>query len=166
MSIIFRPSQPDEAAVLSDIAIESKGHWGYSREQLEVWRKDLRILPSYIKANTIETIWQDELKVGFFAIKLNPKPILDHLWLLPKAIGRGIGKLAFQRAVAIAEKTGVKAFTIISDPAAEGFLFSHGSSTHRRSPQYPAESNAAKITLPDPNPIKYALKYWHKSLKH
>ena len=98
MSIIFRPSQPDEAAVLSDIAIESKGHWGYSREQLEVWRKDLRILPSYIKANTIETIWQDELKVGFFAIKLNPKPILDHLWLLPKAIGRGIGKFGFSKS--------------------------------------------------------------------
>ena len=137
MSIMFRPSQPDEAAVLSDIAIESKGHWGYSREQLEVWRKDLRILPSYIKANTIETIWQDELKVGFFAIKLNPKPILDHLWLLPKAIGRGIGKLAFQRAVAIAEKTGVKAFTIISDPAAEGFYFHMGAQRIGEVPSIP-----------------------------
>ncbi|MGK0239629.1 MAG: hypothetical protein ACI92G_003107 [Candidatus Pelagisphaera sp.] len=134
MSIMFRPSQPDEAAVLSDIAIESKGHWGYSREQLEVWRKDLRILPSYIKANTIETIWQDELKVGFFAIKLNPKPILDHLWLLPKAIGHGIGKLAFQRPVAIAEKTGSRLSLSSPTQPRKGSIFTWELNASEKSP--------------------------------
>lgn len=126
MSIMFRPSQAIEAAALSDIAIESKGHWGHSREQLEIWRKDLQISTEYIETNTVETIWQETSKVGFIAIKREPEPILDHLWLLPKAIGRGFGKLAFRRAIVLAEKMGIETLTIISDPDAEGFYLRMG----------------------------------------
>jgi hypothetical protein len=67
MSIILRPSQPIEAAALSDVAIQSKGHRGHLREQLEIWRKDLLISTGYIEANTVETIWQEASKVGFIA---------------------------------------------------------------------------------------------------
>ena len=41
--ITFKDAQPEHGELLSDIAIESKGYWGYSRHQLDIWRKDLRI---------------------------------------------------------------------------------------------------------------------------
>jgi len=53
------PSLPSESEILSDIAIESKGHWGYSREQLEIWRKDLKIEEEYIQEHTVCSIWKD-----------------------------------------------------------------------------------------------------------
>ncbi|WP_432454387.1 hypothetical protein ACRRS0_02730 [Agarivorans sp. QJM3NY_29] len=39
--IEFSDAVPEQSQLLSDIAIESKGYWGYSREQLEIWRKTL-----------------------------------------------------------------------------------------------------------------------------
>src|SRR5690554_4079611 len=82
MKIEFTKSKPDEAEILSDLAIESKGYWGYSREQLEVWRNDLRITPEYIAENTVRTICSETEteRAGFFAIQQKEDAILDHLW--------------------------------------------------------------------------------------
>ncbi|WP_428242903.1 GNAT family N-acetyltransferase [Gynuella sp.] len=117
---------PDQAELLSDIAIEAKGHWGYSREKLNSWRNTLKVEPEYIRTNIVKTLSLNEKVIGFFAIKHSEETILDHLWLLPEAIGKGIGKIAFYEALKIFRELQEKAFTIISDPDAKGFYLHMG----------------------------------------
>ncbi|MCC5807818.1 MAG: GNAT family N-acetyltransferase [Opitutales bacterium] len=126
MNIRFARTTPDEADVLSALAIESKGYWGYPRAQLEIWRKHLRITPDYILSNTVVTIWMETERVGFFAIQKGSESILDHLWLLPRAIGQGVGAAAFREIERECEALNIHEFVIISDPNAEGFYLRQG----------------------------------------
>lgn len=126
MKIEFTKSSADEAEILSDLAIESKGYWGYSKEDLDMWRKDLRISPEYIEQNTVRTIWGDSDRLGFFAIQQKEENILDHLWLRPNAIGKGLGAEAFQEIVRECSDLGIQDFIIVSDPHAEGFYLHQG----------------------------------------
>ena len=124
--VTFQAATADQAQLLSDIAIEAKGYWGYSREQLEIWRDGLRIEPDYIQKHTVRTVKVNGDVVGFFAITQGETAMLDHLWILPAVIGRGIGKLAFLEIITECQKLGIDTFTIISDPDAEGFYLHHG----------------------------------------
>jgi N-acetylglutamate synthase-like GNAT family acetyltransferase len=124
--ITFNPATIEQSDLLSDIAIEAKGHWGYSREQLELWREGLRIEPDYIQKHTVRTIQLNGEVVGFFAITQGEADMLDHLWLSPSIIGQGIGKQAFSEIISVCKKLRIKAFFIISDPDAEGFYLHHG----------------------------------------
>ena len=47
--------------------------------------------------------------------------LLEHLWVLPEAMGRGIGRALFSHAVQRAKALGVQAIRIESDPYAEKF---------------------------------------------
>jgi len=50
MTIIIRDAVPDEAVLLSDLAMRSKAYWGYSIEFMEACRQELTVLPSDIKS--------------------------------------------------------------------------------------------------------------------
>lgn len=127
MKIEFPKAQPQQAKVLSDLSVESKGHWGYSKEQLNIWRKDLKIEEEEITQNLIRTILADGDLVGFYSIKREKnEDILNDLWLLPKAIGRGIGKLAFEKIKEDCLNLRIEEFVVISDPNAEGFYLKQG----------------------------------------
>jgi len=125
MNISFNQATASQANELSDLAIESKGYWGYSDEQLNLWRKDLRIEKDYIEKHIVQTILLDNELVGFFAIKTAER-LLDHFWLLPVAIGKGIGKAAFEKIKQLCSRNRIEDFTIISDPDAEGFYLKQG----------------------------------------
>lgn len=122
----FTKSTPDESDILSELAIESKGYWGYPKEQLDLWRKDLRITPEYMKENIVRTIWRDSKRIGFYAIQQKEENILDHLWLRPNAIGKGFGGEAFREIVRECKDIGIRDFIIVSDPDAEGFYLHQG----------------------------------------
>ncbi len=127
MKIEFPRAVPGQAEILSDLAIESKGYWGYSNARLETWRKDLRIEKEYIAAHLVRTIVVDGRLIGFFAIKRDAsEDVLDHLWLSPEAIGRGIGGLTFRKIREDCAALGIVEIAIISDPNAEGFYLRQG----------------------------------------
>ena len=46
---------------------------------------------------------------------------LEHLWVLPEAMGRGVGRALFEQAVRLAELHGAAALEVESDPHAVGF---------------------------------------------
>ncbi|MDN3611408.1 GNAT family N-acetyltransferase [Vibrio ostreicida] len=124
--IEFSYAVPEQSQLLGDIAIESKGYWGYSREQLEIWRKDLRIEEGYITDNLVKVVLLDSKIVGFFAIKSTNSDELDHLWLLPEVAGKGIGNLVFEEILRECKRLNIREFSIISDPDAEGFYLYKG----------------------------------------
>ena len=60
--------------------------------------------------------------VGFHALVETPETWrLEHLWILPEQIGRGIGRSLFHHAVARATERGATCLTIEADPHAEPF---------------------------------------------
>jgi GNAT superfamily N-acetyltransferase len=124
MDITIREALPHQATDLSCIALKAKGHWGYSGEQLDLWRREfLTVSPEYIKANRVWVASVDERQlVGFAAIEQSGgEAILDHLWVLPEYIGRGVGKRLFLHAAAAIPK-----FVFTSDPHADGFYHKLG----------------------------------------
>jgi len=112
--------------LLRDILIKSKGYWGYSAEQLAIWRSNLVFEKKYISNNTVKLIIEDTKIIGFFAITRTKEDKLDHLWLLPEVIGKGIGNFAFKQILKECQALGISEFFIISDPDAQGFYKKKG----------------------------------------
>ncbi len=122
----FKDAEAKHTELLRDVLITSKGYWGYSQEQLEQWRSNLTFEEEYVARNTVKLILKDKEVIGFFAIVKGDSDELDHLWLLPKAIGKGYGNLVFEQILSECNALGISSFYIISDPDAEGFYLKKG----------------------------------------
>ena len=122
----FIDAEAKHTELLRDMLITSKGYWGYSQEQLEKWRSNLRFEEEYIARNTVKLILKDTEVIGFFAIVKGDSDELDHLWLLPKAIGKGYGNLVFEQILSECKTLNITEFYITSDPDAEGFYLKKG----------------------------------------
>jgi GNAT superfamily N-acetyltransferase len=119
MDITIQEALPHQATDLSYIALKAKGYWGYSSEQLDLWRTEfLTVSPEYIKVNRVWVASVDKQQlVGFAAIEQRgEEAILDHLWVLPDYMGRGIGKRLFLHVAAT-----IPEFVFTSDPHADDF---------------------------------------------
>jgi N-acetylglutamate synthase-like GNAT family acetyltransferase len=122
----FIDAEAKHVELLRDTLISSKGYWGYSQEQLEQWRSNLRFEDEYVSRNTVKLILDESDVIGFFAIVKGDINELDHLWLLPKAIGKGFGNLVFDKILSECKILDITEFYIISDPDAEGFYLKKG----------------------------------------
>lgn len=118
----IRRARADEAAALSALAFASKSHWPYTPHQMEGWRAGLTISP-YTVAWT--PVWLAETEggiAGFFVLVPGQQEwLLDHFWVLPACMGRGVGRALLAAAARIAAQGGAGALLIHSDPHAEGF---------------------------------------------
>ena len=115
----FIDAEEKHVDLLRDTLIASKGYWGYSQDQLEIWRSNLRFKEGYIARNTVKLVLDESEVIGFFAIVKGDVDELDHFWLLPQAIGKGNGNLVFERIISECQALNILEFQIISDPDAE-----------------------------------------------
>ena len=122
----FTDAESKHTELLRDILILSKGYWGYSQEQLAQWRSNLKFEDEYVARNTVKLILDESELIGFFAIVKGDIDELDHLWLLPKAIGKGFGNLVFEKILSECKTLDITEFYITSDPDAEGFYLKKG----------------------------------------
>ena len=124
MNVIIRLALPGEAARLSEIARLSKAHWGYSEAQIAGWREGfLTLSADYIRAHAV---WVAQGAAGealaFAALERSEHGArLEHLWVLPAHIGKGIGRRLFEHVAGQARD-----FTFTSDPHADGFYVKLG----------------------------------------
>lgn len=126
MHLEIRASHESDAGDLTAVRIQSKGHWGHSSETLASWGPAMQITPEYIRSNLVRSIYSEGQLVGFYAIQRGDEDVLDHLWLLPRAIGKGMGRAALSHAVQSAGQCGIKTLRIVSDADAEGFYLHLG----------------------------------------
>lgn len=122
----FIAAEAKDADLLRDTLIASKGYWGYSPEQLEIWRSNLKFEDDYIARNTLKLVLKDNEVIGFFAIVKGDCDELDHLWLLPGFIGKGYGNLVFEQILVECKALGISSFYLTSDSDAEGFYLKKG----------------------------------------
>ncbi len=121
-------AKPEDADVLTEIAHAAKRHWGYPERWIESWRDTLIIRAEFIAANVAYCAMEDARAVGFYLLtNENDGMHLDHLWIAPPAMGRGIGRALFEHALEQTKKLGHRTLKIEADPNAEGFYTRDGS---------------------------------------
>jgi GNAT superfamily N-acetyltransferase len=119
--VYLREALLEEAGKISHIAIKSKAFWDYSDKFIEECREDLTIDEQYIKGNHVYVLEEQEGIVGFFSFERGEQDSLDFLYIDPKFIGMGFGKIIWNNVIQKARDLGIISFTIDSDPNAKGF---------------------------------------------
>jgi GNAT superfamily N-acetyltransferase len=118
----LRAARPDEADRLTAIAHAAKRHWGYPEAWIERWRDQLTITPEYVAQYPTFVAELDGAVVAFVSIIPQARrAVLDHLWVLPEAMRRGLGRALFRHAEAAARRAGATTLTTTADPHAEDF---------------------------------------------
>jgi len=115
-------AKAEDAEILTQIAHAAKRHWRYPESWIAAWRDVLTMRPEFIASNTSYCAFEDDRAAGFYVLTTEDDGIhLDHLWVVPEAMGRGIGRALFAHAVAQAKNLGADSIKIEADPNAEEF---------------------------------------------
>jgi GNAT superfamily N-acetyltransferase len=118
----IRRAKPEEAAALTEIAFAAKRHWGYPEEWIQSWKNILTIRPEFIASHETYTAWMEGQAVGFYGLVRGlDRTLVEHLWVLPKAMGQGVGRTLFNHAIERTKALGLETIEIESDPHAEKF---------------------------------------------
>ncbi|MEM1056607.1 MAG: GNAT family N-acetyltransferase [Bacteroidota bacterium] len=145
----IRPARPEEAPRLTEIALASKQHWGYPEAWMEAWRDGLTFTPDYIAAHTVQVATEAaDRPVACYVLEgITGEIQLEHVWVEPSAMGRGLGRQLVAHAVETARGLGGTTLLIDSDPNAAPFYERMGCERvgsrradvcgeHRELPQY------------------------------
>ena len=124
----IRGALPGEHEALSRIAFASKAHWGYSIDQIQLWKNELVFTHAAIsRLPTFVAEEQAGVPVGVVQINPTVEPWeVQALWVLPSAVRRGVGRALLRRALQVARTAGVRELAVDADPNAEGFYLSCG----------------------------------------
>jgi GNAT superfamily N-acetyltransferase len=115
-------AKSDDAGALTEIALTAKRHWGYPERWIESWRDAFTIDSQFIVSHETYAAVVEGRLVGFYALGRKESRLhLQHMWVLPMAMGRGVGRSLFHHALERAQALRFREFEIESDPNAEGF---------------------------------------------
>lgn len=127
---MIRWARSEEARLLSDLALRSKAHWGYSAEFIEQCRDELSYSEEQLRAEHMRffVIESDRRVAGFYALqRLSATEIeLEAMFVEPGSIGQGFGRLLIEHAKSVASAMGAKQLIVQSDPYAEHFYVAAG----------------------------------------
>ena len=128
--LILRPASPAEAGQLSDLALRSKGYWGYSQAFLEACRSELSYSCGMIEDATFDFVVAEINRqiVGFYALSrvAGNDFELEALFVEPEHIGKGIGRTLLEHAKCAAANQGGTTIVVQGDPHAEAFYRAAG----------------------------------------
>jgi len=115
-------AKPEDADALTEIAHAAKRSWNYPEPWIEAWRDILTMRPDFIATNIPFCATEENRIVGFYVLTPEDDGLhLDHLWIKPSSMRRGIGRALFAHAVEQAKAAGFDTIKIEADPNAEGF---------------------------------------------
>lgn len=129
-SITIREARSHEAAQLSELALRSKGHWGYSAEFLAACVDELTIHAQQIEDEQLDVVVAERNGevAGFYALARVAETNfeLQALFVEPEHIGSGIGRSLMNHALCrVASQSGTT-LLIQGDPHAEEFYLAAG----------------------------------------
>ena len=118
-----RPALPSERQALEALQLRASSHATRYAEQLRAHPDAIAIPPDQIAAGLVRVADADGQVAGF-AVLLPPAGgacELDGIFVDPGQMGRGIGRLLIDDAVAIARRAGAVAIEVTANPDALGF---------------------------------------------
>ena len=126
----FRRAGPGDAEALSSLAFRSKASWGYDIEFMKRCREELTYTGEDIEAPRFhfQVCELDGEIAGFYALEMlsEKEGELEGLFVKPKYLRKGIGKLLIEHLRSEAMLLGIGTITIQGDPNAEDFYLSIG----------------------------------------
>jgi hypothetical protein len=83
--ISIRPVDPNEADVLTRIAIAAKRHWDYPERWMEIWTPQLTFSPEYFETNEGWAAERDGVLVAFYTLQeRDGRAWIENMWVLPE----------------------------------------------------------------------------------
>ena len=144
--LLIRRVIPDEAGVLTQIAISAKRYWKYPERWMEIWIPELTFSPEYFEANESWAAVLEGTPIAFYTWQdRNGIAWIENLWVLAEYIGTGVGKQLFQHALIRSRESGYKIMQLESDPNARGFYEKMGM---RKIGEHPAEVDGQPRMIP------------------
>ncbi|MGE3073204.1 MAG: GNAT family N-acetyltransferase [Dehalococcoidia bacterium] len=124
---VIRPARAVEVGLLSDLALRSKGYWGYDADFLEACREELTVAPGDIEPRRVTVFERDGTVLGFYGLD-GEAPDGELWWLFvdPSAIGTGAGKALWTHARRTALRLKWERMRTEADPGAEAFYLAMG----------------------------------------
>ena len=117
-----------DAKKLTEIALQSKAHWGYSAAQIESWKEELTISPKMFEDRIIYKYLIDTEITGFYILEKRQlcTASLAFLFVSPKFIQQGFGKQLIAHAIEYSRRNKYDLLKVLSDPNAAGFYKKYG----------------------------------------
>jgi GNAT superfamily N-acetyltransferase len=133
MDIKIRKAKPQEHEILTEISFAAKRYWDYPQEYFDVWKDELTISEDYIKNNIVFAAEADATLAAYYSVvevkqdfmagrtKVEKGFWLEHMFVLPKFIGGGIGGALYAHMKDFCNDNGIAELRIFADPNAKGF---------------------------------------------
>ena len=133
MKINIRKAKPEEHEMLTQISFAAKRYWDYPQEYFDIWKDELTISEDYIKNNTVFVVEASGEPAAYYSIvevkqefivgrtKVEKGFWLEHMFVLPKHIGGGIGRAMYAHMKGFCKDNGIAQLRIFADPNAKGF---------------------------------------------
>jgi len=122
VDVVVRRALASEAPVLTRLAHAAKRHWKYPEAWIALWSDTLTVTPAFVERHPVRCAVRDGRVLVFYAISgAGTVRDLEHFWVLPAHMGRGVGARLFADAVATLRADGARQLRIASDPFAVGF---------------------------------------------
>ena len=119
--VMIRPARSGEEDDLSELCLRSKALWGYDPAFLETVAPFLKVSTEAIE-NGYASVAEDEDGQLLGVCQIDPEGhggTLDLLFIAPEAVGKGVGRLLFDRAKDQLKAMGHTVMTLLSDPYAQ-----------------------------------------------
>ena len=126
--IIIKEAEIGDSDRLTEIALLSKRYWQYPERWLDLWREELAVSTHYINDNHVYKALEEQEIVGFYALRIFKDEIieLDHLWVIPSQIGKGVGRALCTHAKNWSLQMGFHTLKVVTDPNAVDFYLRMG----------------------------------------
>jgi N-acetylglutamate synthase-like GNAT family acetyltransferase len=122
MTLQIRRATPDESDKLTALAHAAKRHWNYPQEWINSWKSDLTLTPEFIANNEVFVATVDDTIAGCCAlVTTEGLAELEHMWIDPGQMGKGVGRALFDHAKHRAIEHGFNELELSADPNAERF---------------------------------------------
>ena len=142
----IRRAIPDESEALTALAHAAKRHWNYPETWIAQWRDDLTITRDFILNHEVFVAMIDGKIAGCGALVVSDALAeLEHMWIDPKQMGKGVGRALFEHIQARAKEAGASVLELSADPYAEKFYERMGA---RRIGEVPADIFGHSRVLP------------------
>src|SRR5215831_15328140 len=122
MAIEIRRATPEQAEALTLLAHAAKRHWGYPPEWIDYWKSELTITSEFIARNEVFVAIVGNEIAGCCALAITEGIAeLEHMWIEPEQMGKGVGRAIFEYTVQRAAARGFAQLELSADPYAEKF---------------------------------------------
>src|SRR5262245_38493505 len=116
-----------DAQALTRLVFRAKAFWGYPKEWMEAWRKELTVTSDYVAQHRVVLAEAEQRLVAFYGLEFRTDVAhLEHLWVEPAHIGSGLGRKLLALACEDARNHGYDVMELVADPNAEGFYLRQG----------------------------------------